>query len=345
MFTNNKKFDFTNPLEVHVSSLATYSACRRLYMFTDKSFLNLEPIFLEIPYFRGRLAHYALEHYYSSNRNPQVMFQKIDEFVKFERELYDIATGFDETVDLMKEVLAHYILYWNNVRSSRVKPKEYEIEWVSFENEYSISLFNYGYPAILKGRIDGIVRYNGKYYLWEHKVLSNPDTLLSTLDFAQQPLIYMWAVQQHLNVPLEGVIYNIIVPITPKEPELLKNGEVSKNKTIRCTSVFYETFVINTLGSFDPKYSLVFEELEHVNDPKFFQRYIHVPNEYQINCAKEYLLAKVEEILNPKTIFYPTDSPYGICQWCSFKTPCSEMSKYGKSDFSMYRTKVKRLEQ
>jgi hypothetical protein len=63
----------------------------------------------------------------------------------------------------------------------------------------------------LAGKIDGLVRWDGQYYLLEHKTTSTLDgDYLERLWLDQQILLYSLALQRTQNITLAGVIYNVL---------------------------------------------------------------------------------------------------------------------------------------
>jgi RNA polymerase sigma factor (sigma-70 family) len=63
----------------------------------------------------------------------------------------------------------------------------------------------------LAGKIDGLVLWDGQYYLLEHKTTSTLDgDYLERLWLDQQILLYSLAVQRTRNIRLAGVIYNVL---------------------------------------------------------------------------------------------------------------------------------------
>lgn len=63
----------------------------------------------------------------------------------------------------------------------------------------------------LGGKVDGIVKQNGQYFLLEHKTASQIDgSYLERLWTDFQITLYTWYVEETLGIPIAGVLYNIL---------------------------------------------------------------------------------------------------------------------------------------
>ncbi|WP_353612810.1 PD-(D/E)XK nuclease family protein [Mangrovibacter phragmitis] len=65
---------------------------------------------------------------------------------------------------------------------------------------------------ILAGKVDGIVRQDGQYFLLEHKTASQIDaSYLERLWTDFQIILYAWYLEQTLGITVSGIIYNVLV--------------------------------------------------------------------------------------------------------------------------------------
>lgn len=94
-------------------------------------------------------------------------------------------------------------------------------KWVSLEKRFDIPYIGpvTGKPIMLKGRIDGILRIDGKLWLFETKTKGqiNEQQIVGGLSFDVQVCMYMWAIEQLYGEKPAGVIYNVV-----RRPQLRK---------------------------------------------------------------------------------------------------------------------------
>lgn len=109
---------------------------------------------------------------------------------------------------LMSIVFPEYFAFYQKADSKR--------DWFKLE-----AAFNYLWTPLgksgpgwrLRGKVDGIFKdKKGKYWIVEHKTKSRIDeeTLQKVLTFNFQNLFYILACERELNIPIAGVLYDII---------------------------------------------------------------------------------------------------------------------------------------
>ena len=90
-----------------------------------------------------------------------------------------------------------------------------------------------------RGKTDGVVKKDGKFYILEHKTTSSiTDVYIDRIDIDAQIALYGWALER-LGTPIDGVIYDIIekpgikwkVGETDEEFEARKAALAAKSKT------------------------------------------------------------------------------------------------------------------
>ena len=93
---------------------------------------------------------------------------------------------------------------------------------------------------ILAGKVDGIVRQDGQYFLLEHKTASQIDaSYLERLWTDFQIILYAWYLEQTLGITVSGIIYNVLVKArlrqgkgeTEAEYEARRAELIAKSKT------------------------------------------------------------------------------------------------------------------
>lgn len=92
----------------------------------------------------------------------------------------------------------------------------------------------------LAGKVDGIIKQDGLYYLLEHKTAAQIDAgYLERLWTDFQIILYAWYLEQTMGIYISGVIYNVLVKAklrqskgeTEVEFETRRAGLIAKSKT------------------------------------------------------------------------------------------------------------------
>lgn len=108
-----------------------------------------------------------------------------------------------------------------------------EFEVIALEEKFEYETKDF----ILKGKVDGIVKLDGKYYILEHKTASRIDAgYIDRLTIDEQIHIYAMCIQEKLGVKIEGIIYNII----EKSQIRLKKNETLEEFTERFIKEYTE---------------------------------------------------------------------------------------------------------
>ena len=128
-------------------------------------------------------------------------------------------------------------------------PRE-EFEPVALEKPFQGPIINPATGAesrsfVLAGKVDGIVKQNGQFFLLEHKTAAQIDgSYLERLWTDFQVTLYSWYVQKTLGFPIAGVIYNILGKAklqqakgeTEEEYETRRAELLAKSKTGKTTA-------------------------------------------------------------------------------------------------------------
>lgn len=136
-----------------------------------------------------------------------------------------------------------------------------DFEVVAIEDAFTLPLVNPKTGRIsrtfaFRGKPDGVVKKDGKYYILEHKTTSSiTDVYIDRIDIDAQIALYGWALER-MGTPIEGVIYDIIekpgikwkVGETDEEFEARKAALAAKSKTGKSTAKkqepdTYDTFL------------------------------------------------------------------------------------------------------
>jgi len=125
-----------------------------------------------------------------------------------------------------------------------------EFEIVALEKTFEGPIFNPATGAasrsfVLAGKIDGIVRIGGEYFVLEHKTASQMDAdYLEKLWTDFQITLYAHYIEQTLSIPITGILYNVLVKArlqqskgeTVEEFELRRAELLAKSKTGKTTA-------------------------------------------------------------------------------------------------------------
>lgn len=127
---------------------------------------------------------------------------------------------------------------------------EEEFEVVALEHVFEGSIVNPATGAAsrsfrLAGKVDGIVRIDGEYFILEHKTASQIDSdYLERLWTDFQITLYAHYVEQTMSIPITGILYNVLVKArfqqsrgeTEEEFEARRAELLAKSKTGRTTA-------------------------------------------------------------------------------------------------------------
>ena len=132
--------------------------------------------------------------------------------------------------------------------AARYPTEEFEV--VALEKTFEGPIVNPATGAAsrsfrLAGKVDGIVRQEGQYFLLEHKTASQVDSgYLDRLWTDFQITLYAHYVEQTMDIPITGIIYNILVKArlqqskgeTEDEYEARRAELLARSKTGRTTA-------------------------------------------------------------------------------------------------------------
>lgn len=117
-------------------------------------------------------------------------------------------------------------------------PKE-EFEIVALEKSFEGAIINPATGAAsrsfsLAGKVDGIVKISGQYFLLEHKTASLIDSgYLERLWGDFQIQLYCWYIEQTLGWRISGIVYNILAKAKLRQ----RQGETEEEYQARCAEL------------------------------------------------------------------------------------------------------------
>ena len=132
---------------------------------------------------------------------------------------------------MMKAYTGHYLV------------EDFEV--VALEKTFEGPIINPATSAasrsfVLAGKVDGIVKQDGQYFLLEHKTASQIDAgYLERLWTDFQIILYAWYIERTLGITISGIIYNVLVKArlrqgqgeTEAEYEARRAELIAKSKT------------------------------------------------------------------------------------------------------------------
>lgn len=193
-------------------------------------------------------------------------------------------------------------------------PKE-EFEVVALERTFHGPIVNPATGAVsrsfnLAGKVDGIVKRDGQNFLLEHKTASQIDgSYLERLWTDFQITLYTWYVEETLNIPIAGVIYNILGKAklqqgkgeTEEEFESRRAELLAKSKTGKTTAK-------RKLSESDEDFQARLEE--KYRDPQMFHRELLYISREQYDPLRAELWELTQAFLDARRrgIFYQNTS-------------------------------------
>jgi hypothetical protein len=178
----------------------------------------------------------------------------------------------------------------------------------------------------LIGTFDGIAEHvpSKSYWLVEHKTYTMPprEDKLST-DW--QLSCYLWAAEILFGKPLRGVLYDGIAKKTPKVPNLLVSGKLSKAQNVLAgTDAASYREAIQEYELDEADYSDVLSQLEirdQASQTPFYTRWrVDMPRQVLLETERT-LRSVTREMASPKTEIIP-NFPWEGCPMCNVRDLC-----------------------
>ena len=325
--------------EIHISDVRTFRQCRRKWGWSSALKRNLEPYITYPPFFTGRGIHEALERYY---RDGVDIIAAFVDFVGAETALMKEQGALwpqeedtlEEQITLAFGVLHHYRAWQaqDTKKYSDRNLKFLELEY-PFNVPFTLPSGRNSRKLTIAGRLDGLV-YNtltDEYWIWETKTARSVQQLVDSLGNDEQSALYMYAAQKIFKHPIAGVLYNVMRKKIPVHPRILQSELLSKS-AIDTTAFMYRADIAeqhpdwqeDTIQEF---YGDILAKLEE-NETKYFIRWPVHKSSAQIKIVMDGIYATAMEMLNPKTVLYPSPN-WMQCNFCNFKSPCLTMSMGG----------------
>jgi len=305
---------------IHISDIQAFLQCRRAWNWSSNLRQHLTTIQPYEPFYFGTVMHKLLEYWYT-NRS----------LVDGLTYLLEQPQSIGEFIGFGNQLLNHY-LTWQT--TSKDHFADVNLEFLSCEESFTVSIRNQrGNPSSkfdYSGIVDGMIRHrlDGKLYIHEIKTTRSIDSRLQQLPFEMQPTAYMLAMQEVYNEPIAGVIYTLLRKKLPDDPDVLKNGMLSKNKSIDTTPDHYLACVRQHHPDMSDQairtnYGDILQQL--LNQPnRFFRRVLVQRSQAELDQMRTILYDVARDMTNKHIALYP--SPGYFCGNCLFQQPCIAQS-------------------
>ena len=246
---------------------------------------GLKPVTTKPSLTLGKIVHECFEQYYNGSDHTSI--------------INHINKSFDETISTVGPheqedlILAKHTALgmWNNY------PHNKDFQDIKPEVEFSIPISK---TITYDGRVDGLVKKNDKYWIREVKT-----TGLSMRQFegrmqtSYQATGYIWALQEKMNLPIQGVMYDCI-----KKPLLRKR-------------------VSETATEFGER--IQSDYADEKKQPHYFSRHYTYRTEEDIKNYKEdmaHLIAEICRRRDKKMFYRNTDACWSFNSECPYRRIC-----------------------
>jgi PD-(D/E)XK nuclease superfamily len=338
--------------DIHITDVQTFKACRRKWDYSSTLRQGLERKAQYAPFYTGRAIHSALEAYYANGMSPTD--RAIQFFAHAEQEMKQSgAWARFEAEALVEQQLTlgmlEYYLHW--VSSYKGDYADGDLDFVSLETAFRVPLHSRAAKVRFNfaGRFDGVVRHKPTQTLWlfETKTTRSFDEFDINLDRIEQLTAYVWAAQECLAHPVEGILMNVLRKGYPSTPKVLKNGYLSKAKSQDCPADFYlaaihaqHKDVLQSMSSRDctewikANYGDILEALL-ISQPEYIKRIPVRKTPQELATFMSEFVRIGREMLD-RPVIYRTESQMG-CKFCQFRIPCSVAKSGGDEEGVLFQ--------
>ena len=322
-------------ISLHTTDRNAYRRCRRKW--------NLQSALKQNLCMKGELSpnlwfgtgfHFALEDYHGYNKfgDPAKAFKAyVNCFSKDE-----LTLDCQALVDIGYGMIDHYINEWLPRRNNHKTLIIDNIPQVEVESSIYIPELSeaFGLPVIYQLKYDRVVTdMDGRFWIQDYKTAASFN--VKKLETDPQVSAYCWAFPYIYGQVPAGMLYSQFKKAIAASPRILKNGNISTDKTQSTTYEKYLNALKEHYGNitFPPKNKEVLDTLleQETPDSDAFIRWDKIArNEHHMKSEYQKILAEGYEMLNPKLAMYP--NPTSDCNWdCDFFNVC--LAQDDGSDF------------
>lgn len=253
------------------SSWSIFRNCRKMHQL--KFIKNIIPLKKEAVLIFGVIMHRALELWHSkkngdnSDNNCLPVFNYLNE------------TFSNRNHDPQQKKMWHLATAMITGYSERYASELFEV--IELERQFKQPIVNPATGAkspkyVIEGKVDGIIKQDGEYYLLEHKTTSQIDSnYLDKLWTDFQITIYSKYIAQELDIPISGVFYNILcktrlqqyeVGKTRLKPESDIDFQARLVEKYRELSMFHREIIFLDIGRLEMIETEIWELTQALND-------------------------------------------------------------------------------
>jgi len=257
----------------------------------------------------GKAVHIGLEAWYLTG--------DIEHALRAMREYLERSTYRDDLIQLTAGMLTGYIEHWRG---------QDDFEVLHVELAFRVPLTTPSGQASrifdLVGRVDMVVRRpDGSIWVVEHKTVGVKDAqYFRRLETDFQIRAYVWAVSRFLGLPVKGVLYNVLRAKLPVEPEILKNGSISKRANIDTTLEVFEAALARTNCN-PADYADIIEHLRTEDNSFFMRREMEIAPEDLRRWLLE--MYHVTRDLRRSQFIYRNPTACSLHGGCEYRDVCS----------------------
>jgi len=236
----------TEVFRISFSAVQSYRLCQQKYIY--QYLRGLKPLVKGAQLTAGDILHKYLETYYralsdGAQAEAAHTAAKAVTTKRYEDELLELAFALrvaeqHETADALSTMLERSLIRADRyfIRRGIDDAKRYEIIFCEEPTETKVTdgIVNAGkIDLVTRDRVTGLVQ------VWEHKTVDSfPKGDFHLIDL--QTTLYKAIVELDFGLPVDGVIWNYIRRKPATEPELLKNGTLTRRKDLDCDPATYE---------------------------------------------------------------------------------------------------------
>jgi hypothetical protein len=291
---------------VHQSTIKCWRACHRKYWYRYvRNLIKRKP---PAPLLRGTVVHEMLE----ADANGVDPFKPFRAFKKKFKSLFvEEQETYGDMPGEIKTLMTGYFEYYK-------KDPLVAVEFNGRKSEHKFRV-NLTPNIIIEGKIDRIGRDKAKHnWLMDHKTvkqLPSGDGKYSDI----QSAIYSWVMPRVGFKNPWGVVWDYIRWKAPTQPELLKNGSMSRRANIDTTWAVYEAALIE--NNLDPAEYADMKEILAGKESDFYVRtYMPIPKVMQETLIDEAITTARE--IKRKGGVDKTRTTDKHCDWCEYKALC-----------------------
>lgn len=312
-------------LQISNSKLDTFRKCHYKYHLRYIEFL--ETLYIPKALWWGIVIHELLEYYYDDAKHSMKK-----QYLKWKDKFFAMSptqqakVGVNAILDI-KTIMQYYVKYWKNADHEL---RDDNIEFIETEIFLKVEIFP---GVLLTGKVDGIVKIKGKYYILEHKSFgwNKPDSFQRYIN--QQTIIYCYVMEKFYGYKIEGVLWDYIRSEPPREPGETQNG-LSLAQNSKIIPLSYKRAVKrNGLRWKDyRKYMHKYED----NNENFFDRMLVAVNRRAMKTVLRDLKEDCNLMIEKGEVLI-SHSTGKDCKWCEYKGIC-ELDIMGR-DTSYVKTR------